>query len=650
MQVKFFRYLVFIGIIATMLMLENCTTIVEPDDPNIAPTCSISTPFNNAVIALGTVVPISVTVSDTDGTVTKVTISIDDAVVATLSSSPFTFDWNTAGVAPGQHNIKAVATDNGGLTASFLIAVMVVETVDAELASVTTAEITDITESSATAGGNVTDDGGAFVNRGVVWAETSGPTLGSNLGNSYEGSGEGSFTTALSDLSANTTYYVRAFATNSEGTSFGAEKSFKTLVGSLAIVVTGDVTDIAPESAICSGEVTDNGGEAITARGLIWGLTDPTIDNNDGFTVEGSGIGAFTSTMTSLTSLTGYYVRAYATNSSGTVYGFAKYFITLPGPPTVTTADVTYIGAHAALGGAEITNLGGVDWGTGGLVWSTSHNPDINNNEGSYNYWSYSTTNSGSLVPELPITSLNPETTYYVRAYATNDDGYNYAYGEEKSFTTMAFTVQTGSFTDTRDNTVYNTVTINNQTWMAENLAYLPEVCAPDAVCGYWVYDYEGTDVSTAKATSNYTTYGVLYNWQTAKTSCPTGWHLPIHEEWALLEMNLGMNYNDAMYQDYQVRGTDEGGKIKETGISHWADPNTGATNISAFTALPAGYRSNSQGDYFEIGTKTYFWSADEFWPGGVAVRHLYNTSEHIYLNRKAPYSEGYSVRCVLDD
>src|SRR5690554_6870297 len=112
-----------------------------------------------------------------------------------------------------------------------------------------------------------------------------------------------------------------------------------------------------------------------------------------------------------------------------------------------------------------------------------------------------------------------------------------------------------GTFTDTRDGNVYNWVKIGNQIWMAENLAYLPEVVHSNAEFqtqssngqpGYGVYGYDGNDVATAKSQSNYTTYGVLYNWYAAMNGaessmanpsgvqgvCPDGWHLPSDDEW----------------------------------------------------------------------------------------------------------------------
>jgi uncharacterized protein (TIGR02145 family) len=136
---------------------------------------------------------------------------------------------------------------------------------------------------------------------------------------------------------------------------------------------------------------------------------------------------------------------------------------------------------------------------------------------------------------------------------------------------------------DARDNQTYRIVTIGSQTWMAENLKYLPSVVRPrtgsKTTPHYYVYGYDGTNVTDAKATANYNTYGVLYNWPAAMNGtassttnpsgvqgvCPDGWHLPSDAEWTELT-------------DYLGGAIDAGGKLKETGTTHWNSPNTSAT------------------------------------------------------------------------
>ena len=192
--------------------------------------------------------------------------------------------------------------------------------------------VSDVTATTATCGGYVSDDGGATVTaRGVCWSTSQNPTL-ETVGNNFttDGSGMGSFTSNITGLNPLTTYYVRAYATNSAGTSYGSQVSFKT-TEALAKVTTSVVSDVTIDnttlSATCGGNVTDIGAYAVTACGVCWGTsTNPTI--SDSHTTDGSGLGSFTSNITGLTGGT-YYVRAYATNSAGTAYGNQVSF-TLP--------------------------------------------------------------------------------------------------------------------------------------------------------------------------------------------------------------------------------------------------------------------------------------------------------------------------------
>lgn len=221
----------------------------------------------------------------------------------------------------------------------------------------------------------------------------------------------------------------------------------------------------------------------------------------------------------------------------------------------------------------------------------------------------------------------------------------------------------TGTFIDSRDNTEYSWVQIGSQTWMAENLKYLPSVVGPgtgsnsEAYC--YVYGYDGTSISAAKATENYATYGVLYNWTAAMNGaessdanpsgvqgiCPDGWHLPSDAEWKQLEMYLGMSETDVNSTGW--RGTVEGGKLKEAGTTHWADPNAGANNESGFTALPGGYRYFN-GYFYNIRSYGDWWSSTEYDSGNAWYRCLsYGySSVYRYFNFK---SMGFSVRCLRD-
>ena len=190
---------------------------------------------------------------------------------------------------------------------------------------------------------------------------------------------------------------------------------------------------------------------------------------------------------------------------------------------------------------------------------------------------------------------------------------------------------------------------------MAKNLAYLPSVVGPGAdsrtIPYYYVNDYNGTDVSTAKATNNYNTYGVLYNWPAALTACPAGWHLPSDVEWTQLENYLANN-------GYNYDGTTGGGKNKiakslasASGWDSYSGTGTvGNTdypayrNKSGFTALPGGYRSYD-GTFFGIGYTGDWWSSTETNDYASGRNLFYYGSIFYTLSDNKAY--GFSVRCV---
>ncbi len=222
------------------------------------------------------------------------------------------------------------------------------------------------------------------------------------------------------------------------------------------------------------------------------------------------------------------------------------------------------------------------------------------------------------------------------------------------------------SFVDSRDNHIYKTIKIGDQIWMAENLAYLPTV-SPSGEDSYsepyyYVYDYQGTDVNEAKTTSNYKTYGVLYNHPAAMAGeggsnsvpsgvqgiCPAGFHLPSDEEWKILEGEVDSKYDypDPVWDELYDRGTDAGGHLKETGTTHWNWPNTGATNKSGFSALPGGgYRF---GEFMNLGSLGWFWtSTGNYYAWGRVLSTCWGDD----IQRYDPTAErGYSVRCIKNN
>lgn len=302
------------------------------------------------------------------------------------------------------------------------------------LPTVITGDVTNITSTTASCGGNVTNTGGAIVTqRGVCWSTNENPTISDS--HTTDGTGAGSFTSNLTGLTENTTYYVRAYATNQAGTSYGEQKSFTTEGGGVIIaptVTTSNVTNITSTSAICGGVVANSGGADVTARGVCWSTTPgPTI--SDAHTTDETGTGSFTSNLTNLSTNTVYYVKAYATNSAGTSYGEEKRFITLSGgsgvmQPTVTTNDVFCITSDYAFCDGNVVADGGAEVTARGVCWSTSQTPTVED--------SHTTDGTGTGTYTSYLTNLTANTTYYVRSYATNSSGNSY--GQQISFTTLS--------------------------------------------------------------------------------------------------------------------------------------------------------------------------------------------------------------------
>lgn len=206
-----------------------------------------------------------------------------------------------------------------------------------------------------------------------------------------------------------------------------------------------------------------------------------------------------------------------------------------------------------------------------------------------------------------------------------------------------------GELIDTRDDHVYKTVKIGSQVWMAENLAYLPYVNGKKEFsyteAKYYVYDYDGTSVSAAKENTNYTTYGVLYNWTAAmdsaaasnkvpsgvKGACPIGWHIPSSDEWDIL-------------RTYEGGSTSAGIRLKAKSSLWFKDP---GLDFFGFSGLPGG--SNHDEVFSHVGLSGYWWSTsgwlDDYLRIGLDMQDGYD-----YFRSETHYGcVGLSVRCIQD-
>lgn len=316
--------------------------------------------------------------------------------------------------------------------------------------------------------------------------------------------------------------------------------------------------------------------------------------------------------------------------------------------PIVKTSAITNITDTSAFSGGTITDE---DSGTiiaKGVCWSTDIEPTIADSK--------TTDGTGTGPFTSSLTGLTENTIYYLRAYATNSNGTYY--GDLLSFSTKSnlnninfnTSISYETVTDIDGNT-YKTLQIiskgehkGSQTWMAENLktTKFNDGSAIPLEIGSW------TDLSTpAYCWYNNTdnTYGALYNWYAVNTEilCPVGWHVPTHEEWEILFSYFG-GYTEA------------GGKLKESGTSHWKSPNTG-TNESGFTALPGGVRDDSHefdglGIFRDIGLRGSYTSSTPFYykeRGFVRMYTISHEGNGIGSGEVIIMYAGLSVRCVQD-
>jgi uncharacterized protein (TIGR02145 family) len=291
--------------------------------------------------------------------------------------------------------------------------------------------------------------------------------------------------------------------------------------------------------------------------------------------------------------------------------------------PVLTTTSISGITATTAISGGNITSDGGASVSERGVCWNTLNSPTTANNK----------TSDGSGTGDFSsiLTGLTGNTKYYVRAYAANS--VSTAYGNEIDFTTSS------AGTSDIDGNSYTSLIIGTQVWMKENLkttkfndgTSIPiitdkTVWANLSTPGYCWYN---NDATTYKPL-----YGALYNWYTVNTGklCPTGWHVPTQGEWSILAIYLGGE-------------SVAGGKLKETGTSHWLSPNTGANNTSGFTAIPGGYRYTA-GEFDFVGMNGFWWSTNESITGWSYDRELDFDSEY-FFEFNDPKKAGFSIRCV---
>jgi uncharacterized protein (TIGR02145 family) len=241
------------------------------------------------------------------------------------------------------------------------------------------------------------------------------------------------------------------------------------------------------------------------------------------------------------------------------------------------------------------------------------------------------------------------------------EPSFEYTMPDEDLTLTANFEKETTGFTcgepfiDDRDGQSYETLQIGDQCWMAENLAYLPEVSPSSQASNtdpyYYVYNYQGTSVAEAKATTNYQTYGVLYNWPASMDACPSadGWHLPTDAEWAILD-NYVISQPEYLCNDntdYIAKALAATTNWNSSSITCAVGNNLSANDATGFSSLPGGNR-NTIGNFYGIGDAGSLWTSTENSTTTAWFRGLNHYSTNV--NRSITDKRfGMSVRCWRD-
>jgi hypothetical protein len=311
------------------------------------------------------------------------------------------------------------------------LSVFCCDTDEATIPVVTTSDVSSVTYFTAVGGGAVTNDGGSEITqRGICWSTAESPTIEDDF--SIESGTTGSFSSTVSQLTPNTMYHVRAYASNGTGTAYGETKSFTTLALELPSLTTSSVTNITFTTATSGGNITDDGGSSITARGIVWN-TQPEPTTSHSKTTSGQGTGTFQSNLTDLLAGTTYYVRAYATSEVGTAYGSQQTLTTPAGTaPSVELVQGSEITRTTIKIFASVLSDGGLPVLERGVCWIKPANGDLSTVPTINSDKSLATAGSGEFTAEA--TNLEQMTMYRVRPFVRT--AFGVSYGQADNVTT----------------------------------------------------------------------------------------------------------------------------------------------------------------------------------------------------------------------
>ena len=393
-----------------------------------------------------------------------------------------------------------------------------------------------------------------------------------------------------------------------------------------------DASNILVNTATLSGNVNANG----FSSNITFEYGTATSYGNTLIAIQSPVTGYVTTnvnaTVNSLSANTTYHVRLKTENAIGVSYSNDISFTTSGLSPTASTLASTSITTSSS-------NLNGI-------INANGFSTVVSFEYGTTTSYGISATPSQSPVTgnsninvNANISGLVAGSTYHYRVKAVNSIGTTY--GSDMSFMTAPTTVN-----DVDGNT-YNVIAIGNQIWMAENLKTIKfndgtAISLVSDNTAWGVLSTPGCCWYNNDAATNKATYGALYNWYTldatsnsGKNVCPTDWHVPSDVEWKTLTTYLGGE-------------SISGGKLKETGTTHWISPNTGATNETGFKALPGGYRYYDGTFFTYIGNYGIWWSSTQYSTADAWFREMVSDNSSVYRDYNKMRS-GFSVRCLRD-
>jgi len=419
-------------------------------------------------------------------------------------------------------------------------------------------------------------------------------------------------------------------------------------IGSGITITTEKAKSITITSAIIDGNISSDGGSAITLRGICWSVK--SNPDTSGFkTKEGNGQGVFSSILNNLSANTKYYARAYALNSKGLAYGSEISFTSSDVPSNRITFSIpTIIPITGLLGDTQTISVtilsdGGSPDTSRGVCIGTTNSPDTSKKlirkikGGSIGIGTFS----------MKFANLAVNTTYYVRPYAINANGLSY--GTEWSFV-LPFFINGDGVIDIDGNN-YNTIILNRYTssgpnrkkgpeWMKTNLKTTRyqngSLIATDLDNTSWSKDTSGAFSIYNNVSSNNNTYGKLYNFYAVANPlglCPVGWRIPSDAEWTTLENFLG--------------GKNIAGGLLKAVSGLWASPNKGAQNLSGISALPGGNR-NDAGNFNVNGNYGYWWTSTKKNSSEALYRSVDYNNINSYTD-ETKKQNGFSIRCIKD-